>query len=129
MGLWAWAEVAIGILISCVPVLPKCLKHFGSKISKYLILGSRTPTTKTSHNKHVDRIIAKVRGLYGSKKYLPQEFGRPNTLEISTEPVDSKGLPKGEYIMLDDFENRSDKGETTEIPTRREDLENGIGAA
>lgn len=129
MGLWTWAEIAIGILISCVPVLPKFLKHFGSKIGRYLTLGSRTPTARTSYNKHVNRVFAKVRGVYDSEKYFPQQCDRPNSLALSTEPEDSKGLPKGKYITLNDLENPSDKRETTEIPTKRDDLENGIGAA
>jgi hypothetical protein len=32
MGHWAWAEVSTGIVISCLPVFPKFVQHFGGKI-------------------------------------------------------------------------------------------------
>ena len=31
LGMWASAEAALGILISCVPVLPRFWQHFSSK--------------------------------------------------------------------------------------------------
>ena len=32
MGLWTYAEIAIGIIVSCLPVLPRFFQHFGPKI-------------------------------------------------------------------------------------------------
>ena len=32
MGFWTYAEIAIGTIVSCIPVLPKFFQHFGPKI-------------------------------------------------------------------------------------------------
>jgi hypothetical protein len=31
MGYWAWAEMSTGIIISCLPVVPRFVQHFGRK--------------------------------------------------------------------------------------------------
>ena len=32
MGLWCWAELAIGIIVGCLPVTPKFFRHVGPKV-------------------------------------------------------------------------------------------------
>ena len=32
MGLWGWAELAIGIIVGCLPVTPKFFQHVGPKV-------------------------------------------------------------------------------------------------
>lgn len=39
MGLWTWAEVTSGMVISCLPVMPKFFQHFGAKT--YLSFSSK----------------------------------------------------------------------------------------
>ncbi len=41
MGIWTYAEIAIGIIISCTPVLPIFCKKFGSKVSGPISFRSR----------------------------------------------------------------------------------------
>lgn len=125
MGLWCWAEVAMGILISCVPVLPRFFQHFGPRIVQYFTLGSKPATFKSSFNKSSNRIAAKVRGLPNSKTHFSQQSDGPTTAELSTELDNVKSLPNDRYVMLDDFEAGPGKREGTQIPTRRDDLETG----
>lgn len=33
MGLWTYAELAIGVIISCLPVIPKFFQHVGPRVS------------------------------------------------------------------------------------------------
>lgn len=125
MGLWCWAEVAIGILISCVPVLPRFFQHFGPKIVQYFTLGSKPSTFKSSFNKSSNRIAAKIRALPDLKTHFSQQSDGPTTAELSTELDNVKRLPNGKYVMLDNFEAGPGEMEGTEIPTRRDDLEIG----
>lgn len=32
MGLWTWAELTTGILVSCLPVVPRFFQHVGPKL-------------------------------------------------------------------------------------------------
>ncbi|KAK0511236.1 hypothetical protein JMJ35_005809 [Cladonia borealis] len=43
MGLWTYAELATGVIISCLPVIPKFFQHVGGKISA-TIFSEATPS-------------------------------------------------------------------------------------
>lgn len=34
MGLWTWAELSIGLIVGCLPAIPKLFQHIGPKISR-----------------------------------------------------------------------------------------------
>ncbi|KAL9068037.1 MAG: hypothetical protein Q9161_006482 [Pseudevernia consocians] len=34
MGLWGWAELATGTIVSCLPVMPRFIQHVGPKLHK-----------------------------------------------------------------------------------------------
>ena len=77
MGLWGWAELAIGILVGCLPVAPRFFQHIGPRIfdvfafvSKSEIQSDKSPTYGP---KNTDR-IAKT---YSSTK-LQRPFARHN---------------------------------------------------
>lgn len=36
MGFWTWAEVTIGIIVSCLPVMPRFFRHCAPKASKLI---------------------------------------------------------------------------------------------
>ena len=38
MGLWGWAELATGIIVGCLPVMPKFIQHVGPRFSQSLSL-------------------------------------------------------------------------------------------
>lgn len=95
MGFWTYAEIAIAITVSCLPVLPKFFQHFGPRVQENLSsrfkLGIKSRGSGTSSKMRFLRAFAKQSG--------------------DSEPSDSwKGpgvngaLHKGEYITLGDRE-------------------------
>lgn len=47
MGLWASTELAIGTIISCLPVLPRFFQHFGPKVWSMFSLTSKSEYDST----------------------------------------------------------------------------------
>ena len=47
MFFWAYAEISIGTIVSCLPVLPKFFRHFGPKVYSVLF-------TKSTPNSYPD---------------------------------------------------------------------------
>ena len=41
MGLWTWAEITTGIIISCLPITPKFFQYFGPKVRHMFPASSR----------------------------------------------------------------------------------------
>jgi hypothetical protein len=41
MGLWMWVEVRTGIIVSCLPVMPKFFQRFGTESSQTFSQGSK----------------------------------------------------------------------------------------
>lgn len=50
MGLWTLAEVATGIIISCLPVLPRFFRHAGPILYRAFSLGSKSSSSSGSAN-------------------------------------------------------------------------------
>lgn len=48
MGLWTLAEVATGIIISCLPVLPRFFRHVGPILYRAFSLGSKSSSSSGS---------------------------------------------------------------------------------
>lgn len=88
MGFWTYVEIAIGIIISCLPVLPRLFQAFGPRIYGAFSLRSKTSgvtnsETKTSHTPIKPISGKKSTDLYGvqtevSGEYSPlREHGPP----------------------------------------------------
>jgi hypothetical protein len=45
MGLWTWAEITTGIIVSCLPVIPKFFQHFGPRVYQTLFSSSSKSDT------------------------------------------------------------------------------------
>ena len=138
MGFWTWAEIAIGITVSSLPVLPKFFKHFGPRIRWSLLsryrFGSKSessslpgdPTAKTKTKTKVAGVLAKRTEGMG-------------TCELWKNSNSIKTHATGDYITLDDFERQPTVPSRTFITdeitgskesgtaTIRDDLERGRG--
>ena len=133
MGLWAYAEISIGILVSCLPVLPKFFKNFGPRIYGFFSLQnwlvillrpkmrSTGTTDKTGTSSGIRRPFTKRSG----DNSIPETWNDSN---LSSSEL------KGAYINLDGYETLPPKpaGTNSITPTsingpatRREDLESG----
>ena len=89
MGLWGWAELAIGIIVGCLPVAPKFFQHVGPKVFNVFTFVTKSDVqsdmSPTYDSKTTDEI---------PKTYSVTKFQRPfarynvgsNTSESFTDP-------------------------------------------
>lgn len=102
MGFWTYAEIAIGITVSCLPVIPRFFHHFGPKI-RTLVL-SRYKSSATSGNKSAST------GSTPKIKTVPKLSDASTTRgrgTMASDPWDNSTTHiKGDYITLDDYDER-----------------------
>lgn len=127
MGLWIWAELSIGIIVGCLPTMPKFFQNFGSKIYGNASndrdgpeLGPATNVPKVDVGARAKRSFAK----YGVG---------PTVFDASNDLYSSRDRSHNEYLILDDSMNVSLPGVTPSgapiiwpgqgIATARNDLE------
>ncbi|KAL6715498.1 hypothetical protein ACLMJK_006459 [Lecanora helva] len=131
IGLWTYAEIAIGVSVSCLPGLPKFFRHYGPRMRSYLRLQVRSGS-KSDSRLYFERLTLQSQ----SRSELP----------TSTKPrgsVDTGTLHTGQSITLNDSEDRSMEqivshdtnmpvktagSSLDETPLPRDDIEMGLGA-
>ena len=140
MAMWAMAELSIGVVISCLPVIPKFFQHMGPKLSSAFTLGSRS--RKDSRNEWIstapsDKVQATSKLKLTSIKHTFTSVFSNKELDTVKEDChglyDQQTLPSQDYVMLHEGTNvsRRDRlGELCQMPaarlaTVRDDLENG----
>lgn len=86
VGLWTYAEISIGIVISCTPIFPRFYQEFGRKIYAVLSFGSMSSDTAQSR-----------RGTF-----QPDSIGRKDQNNLQLEdPYGSEILSEGNYYSLE----------------------------
>lgn len=87
MGLWTYAEIAIGIIISCTPIFPRFYQEFGPKIYAVLSFGSMPSDTTQS----------------GRGTFKPGSIARKdqNSLQLK-DPYGAEILSEGNYYSLEE---------------------------
>ena len=130
MGLWAYAEISIGIIVSCLPVLPKFFNHFGPRIYGSFSLQTWSvtllrPKMRSTGNTDKTGTSSRLRRLFTERS------GENSIPGIWNDSNHSSEL-KGAYINLDKYETQSPKSAGTNgitptpvngPATRREGLE------
>ena len=128
MGYWTWTELSVGIIVGCLPTMPKFFQHIGPKL-RHRILGT-APENVLSAEADTP------------KGHVLTRFQRPFAkygigLSVSDSRDDSYitcKQPRSEYLVLDGLEPSAPQasrfGDGTEyqgkaIATVREDLEHG----
>ena len=122
-GLWCTAELAVGIITGCLPVMPKLFQHVGPKL--YSVFSTTRVTPASDYSKTFTSNTLR-------KSKLP--FGKHST-GLGTFDADTSPYvwqPHGEYCMLDEFglsQHQADRNSIA-VPsggaaTRRDDLEHG----
>ena len=97
MGLWGWAEVATGIIVSCLPVMPRFIQHAGPKIYKTVSLRSKYKfgnayVMQATHGIPKTKAFTKI-------QRRPAECGASGTSELLADPhhtppwLDDESLP------------------------------------
>lgn len=137
MGMWTYAELSTGIVISCLPVIPKFFQHIGPKLSSVFTL--RSKYTKDSGIEAAsttpsDKVRAEKLKLPSFKLTFASMVSRvekDNDHELDSQ----QSLPKGEYVKLHEdaaFPRRDTNRGLNPMPaarlaTAQEDLESGYG--
>lgn len=130
-GLWAFAEISIGIIVSCLPVLPKFFTHVGPKILSVRSLSGTLLRHKLRFTNNTDKTNASPRV---QRSRAAKRSGGISIPETWNDSYHSQAELKGAYITLDEYDMRQSKSavilELTPTPaagsaTRGEDLENG----
>ena len=135
MGLWTWAEIKTGILISCLPMMPKFFQHLSSQIRGTFSSISKSHSKLVHESKSTD-IQNKTGVSVPFKRPFDKYIGGRGHSESWNDFHSQQAPPKGEYITLNEFdvENaRNDMkagqcsilGEGVGHATKREDLEMG----
>ena len=137
MGMWTYAELSTGIVISCLPVIPKFFQHVGPKVHSALTLRSK-PTQNSDSKSASATPSEKVRA---EKLKLPS-FKHTFASVVSKTEKDNdhelysqETLPKGEYVQLHEEVATPSRDATreliqtspTKLATTRDDLERGHG--
>ncbi len=133
MGFWAYAEIGIGIIVSCVPVLPRFFQHFSPKLYATFASKSKSkPGSSSSPRQARSRspvVIEKPRdSTESSKKLFTKGSGRRErgTLEIWNEAYHPSTVEvEGEYVTLDEYDAVLPPEMTKGTATKRDDLESG----
>ena len=125
-GLWSSAELPVGIITGCLPVMPAFFQHAGPKI--YGVFSTQsTSATHSGHSPRSKRLnpttLTNIRG----------PFSKHSTgLSTSDADTDPYAQPHGEYCMLDEFAASQHRETRDPIPapgggraTTRDDLEYG----
>lgn len=130
LGLWTYAELTIGIIVSCLPVSPRFFNHIGPKIYEILTFGSLSEILlrhrlRSTDNSDETNPTSRIR------QPFPRRSGGASTPETWNNSRHSKSELKGEYITLDEYDTQQSKSAAMNgltLPmvddpaTKREDL-------
>ncbi len=134
MGLWAYAEISIGIIVSCLPVLPKFFTHVGPKIYVSLSLGNLSGIVLRPKVTSIGK-TNKTATSSGVRRAFTEPKSKGGMTETWNDSDHSSEL-NGQYIALDDYDMQAPKSAAMKRltqtladgpATRREDLESGKG--
>lgn len=133
MGLWGWAELTIGIIVGCLPVMPKLIHHIRANTSR---ISSSTSRDGVSVAPGLINRNEPPKANAFTKIHRPfANHVGSNILESSSDTYYSpQARLHGEYLTSDRSDSLSLNAITTHEPThppsvviatRRDDLEYG----
>ena len=110
MGLWAFAEISIGIIVACLPLVPRFFQFLGPKMAGSFLFKSFSETKiefkpeSTGRNESIN---------------VPTKFQQPLTMSNASgawdNPSGQRAHPDGEYSTLYETESTSsERGLTNE---------------
>ena len=128
MGLWTFAELATGFIISCLPVIPKFFQHIYPRVSRALSVISKS--RKDSGIESAPAVPAEEPERSSGIK-LPSFKKSFASVFSHTEKEDDQTQPEREYAILSEeiiVPRREAARELSQMPaarlaTRRDDLE------
>ena len=128
MGYWTWTELSIGIIVGCLPTMPKFFQHIGPKL-RHSILGTRPEIVSGAEaGTPKGHVLARFQRPFAKYGVGVSVYDERNESYIECKQ------PRSEYVVLDEGELSERKGsgasEGTEyqgkgVVTVRDDLEYG----
>ena len=142
--MWTYAELSIGICISCLPVIPKFFQSIGPRLSSALTTLKPKFTTKDSAKNGLASSAKSpsVQTAEREKLKLPSFKNTFTSVFASVlkeddhELYDQQSLPRNEYALLhresavpkyNDTTRESGRMPPVNLATMRDDLEKGRG--
>ena len=126
MGLWTWAEITSGILVSCLPIMPKFFQHMTPKLK-----GTFASISRFGFKSGSADTGAGTTGSTSLRKSFNRHKNPRSSSDVLNDPHGHEARPKGDYITLteNDAENKSHHERLSglrEMPApKRQDLESG----
>ena len=101
VGLWSFAELSIGIMVGCLPSLPRFFQHVGPKIYRCIgVIGSERKSSAVSHSPMLNALDRAKRPF--------AKYGFRSTI---SGPSDDSTIPRAQvhdkYFILDDIDASS----------------------
>ena len=88
-GLWAWAELTIGIIVGCLPVTPKFFQHVGPKVLNVIAFVSESDVQSDMSPTYDSKTTDEIPKTYSSTK-SQRPLARYNVgSNISKAPTDT----------------------------------------
>ena len=131
MGMWTGAELATGVIVSCLPVIPKFFQHMWPKVSRTLSVMSKS----RKESEIASAPVVAAEELQGDSKVKLPSFKKTFTSVFSrTEKEDDQTQAEGEYAILSeaiaiprcDAAMGLSRMPADRFATRRDDLEKRI---
>ena len=103
MGLWGWAELAIGILVGCLPVAPRFFQHIGPKIFDVFAFVSEPEVQSDKSPTYSPRNTNRTPETYSFTKFQ-RPFAKCNVgsdiSESFTDPYYRQTQPDSDHLHL-----------------------------
>ena len=139
MGMWTYAELSTGIVISCLPVIPKFFQYIGPQLSRALTSRHHKMTKESDNSessasgKSSDPIREEKLKLPSFKHTFASVLSSNRDGDGDHELCSQLSLPKRNYVMLSEesaVTRRDSASELILMPrakdaTMRDDLERG----
>lgn len=101
MGFWTYVEIDVGIVITCLPVIPRLFKAFGPRISGAFSLRSKTSGVSNSEPKPGDGSIKPMSGKKKPDKYKDL-YSMQTEVGDESSPLHQRGpQPPGPMVTND----------------------------
>ena len=136
LNICAAAELAIGIIVGCLPIMPKFLQHANVKVSKALSFASKSTSKSRQESGQESKgqsDTPKANALISIKRSFAKYKAAADVTESWSDRYHSRTKIYGDYLTLAEFDAPSlqateplqpwSRGEDT--ATGREDLEHG----
>ena len=142
MGMWTYAELSTGIVISCLPVIPKFFQHFGPKISSAFTLHSKSSKRSGNGSAPTFAVIKSSSDVKQTEKLKLPNFkhtfasvvaSNAEGNNVDCELYEQLPVPKKKYLLLHEEKAMPGRNATVELSqmpraklaTTRDDLERG----